>query len=158
VNQAPIQVEVLAELSKAVKAGKITGSLGVPKKVVQVGHSFGAGITAQLLHTHPEVSDGAILTGASFKGFVEEFIWQSWQPRIANKKRPRRWQALDNGYCTWADIYDNVINFFKAPDFEVEVVKLAEKNKQPFAITEFLSLSLWEVENTFTGPVMVCSV
>jgi alpha-beta hydrolase superfamily lysophospholipase len=63
VNQLTLQVEVLSNLVKGVKAGKYTGTLGVPSKVVVLGFSFGSFVTTTLVATEPTLMDGAVLTG-----------------------------------------------------------------------------------------------
>ena len=64
-NQLPIQVELAKKLTHQIKAGKYTGSVGKPKKLVLVGHSYGSAISAAVLAAEPGLADGVVLTGMS---------------------------------------------------------------------------------------------
>ena len=49
--------------------------------------------------------------------------------------------------------------FFKKPDYDVEVARYSEKNKQPFAITELLTAATLQLQSlAFTGPAMVRTI
>ncbi len=63
VAQAPIQVAILQKLAQLIKTGSYTASIGVPKSLVLVGHSFGSGISAAAATIDPDIADGLILTG-----------------------------------------------------------------------------------------------
>jgi pimeloyl-ACP methyl ester carboxylesterase len=62
-SQAPIQVEILCSLSKSLRAGKYTGELGKPDKIVFVGHSFGSALSAAAVAGEPSAAVGLIMTG-----------------------------------------------------------------------------------------------
>ncbi|PGH13763.1 hypothetical protein AJ79_03462 [Helicocarpus griseus UAMH5409] len=156
-NQAPIQINILGQLSAALKTGRYTGDYGLPKSVVLLGHSFGSFLSNALLALEPESADGAILTGLAYNSLSNVQI-EAFNLRIAAEQKEammREWKDLDAGYVTWDDIYGNVNNFFKAPSYSLETVEYAEKNKQPFGILEFLSISSLSFEApNFAGPVM----
>jgi pimeloyl-ACP methyl ester carboxylesterase len=99
-------------LATAVKSGNYTGSIGTPKSLVLVGHSFGSAITNAVVRTSPTLADGLILTGWSFlrsayaktvpKGFNFNVdvsrgsgVLETFQPRIASGE-DSKWKALDN--------------------------------------------------------------
>lgn len=64
-NQLTIQVALATALAKAVKAGQYTGSIGVPEKLVLIGHSFGSAISGAIAASEPDLAQGLILTGMS---------------------------------------------------------------------------------------------
>lgn len=159
VNQLSIQVDVLAELVKGVKAGTYTGSLGVPSKVVVLGFSFGSFVTTTLVATQPTLMDGAIFTGLGFSPTAFAPFFEAYQPRIAYTQDPARFGSLDSGVLTWIDVQANVNTYFKQPNYEVGAVEYTEIVKQPFTVGEALSLQLGlgvtaDARN-FTGPVLV---
>jgi pimeloyl-ACP methyl ester carboxylesterase len=95
-NQATIQVAILQELAKLVKSGKYTGSVGKPKKLVLVGHSFGSGITAAAATAQPGIADGLVLTGFSYNGSNPTGTTEALDPRIASGQDPKKWSGLDS--------------------------------------------------------------
>lgn len=72
-NQAVIQIEVLKNITAALKEGKYTGNIGVPEKLVLVGHSFGSVISSAIVADDPTVADGLILTGMLVTARVHNF-------------------------------------------------------------------------------------
>ena len=86
-------------------------------------------------------------------------ILKSYRPRVANLQSPR-FSAFDAGYITTRDVISNINNFFKAPAYEHDVAAFSEATKQPFAISELVSLAqpLLKINATeFKGPAMVMS-
>ncbi|KAH6663738.1 Alpha/Beta hydrolase protein [Halenospora varia] len=155
VNQASIQVSILDQVARAVKAGKYTGLLGKPKSLVLVGHSFGSIISCAAVTASPDLADGLILTGFSFNGTNGAGFLEAFQPRIASDVDPK-WRPLDNGYLTAVDIFSNINVFFKAPDYDINFAKFAHRNRQPFAINEAISGTLVDLRAfEFRGPAMV---
>jgi alpha-beta hydrolase superfamily lysophospholipase len=65
VNQATIQVAIAEELITSIRNGNYTSTLGKPKSLVLVGHSFGSIITAAVVTANPSITEGLILTGKS---------------------------------------------------------------------------------------------
>ena len=63
VAQLSNQVAILSELTKQVRSGRYTGSIGVPKAVVYVGHSFGSAISISAIGNNACLADGIVLTG-----------------------------------------------------------------------------------------------
>jgi pimeloyl-ACP methyl ester carboxylesterase len=64
-NQLSIQVEIAKQLAHIVRSGKYPGSIGKPKSLVLVGHSFGSSISAGVAVAEPDLIDGVIMTGMS---------------------------------------------------------------------------------------------
>ena len=86
-------------------------------------------------------------------------ILKSYRPRVANLQSPK-FSAFDAGYITTRDVISNINNFFKAPAYEHDVAAFSEATKQPFAISELVSLAqpLLKINATeFKGPAMVMS-
>ncbi|KAE9375040.1 alpha/beta-hydrolase [Stipitochalara longipes BDJ] len=159
VNQASIQEAILTELATAVKSGNYTGSTGKPKSLVLVGHSFGSAVTNSVVRDSPTLADGLILTGFNFNGSANRgaSTFETFAPRIASGQDPK-WKALDNGYLALIDIFANVNVFFKAPDYDVNVVEYAQSIQQPFGINEVISSGAINTTTTaFKGPTMLIS-
>ncbi len=64
-TQATIQGAVLQSVAYSRRSGRYTWSIGKPKALVSVGHSFGSAIFAGPLTLEPDFADGVILTGIS---------------------------------------------------------------------------------------------
>ncbi|CAG8954711.1 hypothetical protein HYFRA_00004634 [Hymenoscyphus fraxineus] len=155
INQLSIQESILAQLAALVKSGAYTGTLGVPKSTVLIGHSFGSTITHAVAKSKPGAADAIILTGYSNNATLVKtpVLISAWQLKIANLFR-EAWSQLDTGYVTWVDLYSNVNTFFKAPGYTTDAAMFAEQHKQPFGITELLSGGSPGRTN-YTGPVLV---
>jgi pimeloyl-ACP methyl ester carboxylesterase len=154
-----IQVEVLGHLVKAVKAGKYTGTVGVPHKVVVLGFSFGSFVTTTLVATEPTIMDGAIFTGLGYAPTAFAPFFEAYQSRIAAHANPAKFGELDTGVLVWTDVFANINTYFKQPNYEVDVAEYTEEIKQPYTVGETLSLQLGlgvspDAAN-FTGPVLV---
>lgn len=63
--QAQAEVEALNEITKKLRAGRIAEIKTAYKKVIHVGHSFGAVQSYWLSALYPKSTDGVILTGFS---------------------------------------------------------------------------------------------
>ena len=134
----------------SVKAGSYSSSSSTiphsppPKSVVLVGHSFGSWVSNGLVANEPDSASAVILTGYSLNpiGSNPPVILQGFAPRIARLERPRDFAAYDSGYLTTADLFSTINQFFKAPDYDIEVATyIEEETKTPFAIAEIESLN-----------------
>lgn len=101
-----MHIQILKELATYVKEGRYTGIIGIPKKLVLVGHSFGSVYTNGLLAEDPEIADAAVLTGLGFTMDVGT-VTESFSVRIAAGENII-WSGLDAGNVVWDSIYDNV--------------------------------------------------
>ncbi|KAL3419304.1 hypothetical protein PVAG01_09526 [Phlyctema vagabunda] len=157
-SQAETQLAILQSLTRSLRAGSCTGSLGVPTNVVHVGHSFGSFLTSALLAATPDLSDGAILTGVSYNGSQTGTLVEGFGLRVANQQAPGKWSGRDTGYLTTADIFSNAGTFFYNGSYDKNVLLYADARKQPFSAGELLTLNLLNPDaHLYTGPVMVCS-
>ncbi|KAN0095337.1 alpha/beta-hydrolase [Hyaloscypha variabilis] len=155
--QAQIQLAILQQLTSLLRAGKYTGVLGVPGKLVHVGHSFGSFLSNALVATTPELSDAAILTGIAY-GSASMTFMEAWGLRIATQIAPGRWNNRDNGYLTWVDAFGNAAVFFYPGSYDTEVLWYTEDAKQPLAAIELLTPSALRLRAVgFTSPVMIIS-
>ncbi|TVY92383.1 hypothetical protein LAWI1_G002284 [Lachnellula willkommii] len=166
INQLPIQTEIAKQLAQIIKSGRYPGSIGKPKSLVLVGHSFGSAISATAAASDPDIADGLILTGFSYNGSNSNYFILAAQLQIASSQNPAKWNQLDSGYVTPVNIYANVNGrrssanglerFFKAPDYDVAVVEYADQNKAPFAIGELLTVTATDLLPTaYKGVAMV---
>jgi dipeptidyl aminopeptidase/acylaminoacyl peptidase len=57
-----LHTEILKELTKVVKSGKYTTSIGKPNRLVIMGFSFGSYITHAAIGSSPDIADAVILT------------------------------------------------------------------------------------------------
>lgn len=105
-NQGAIQVDILDQISKQIRAGKYTGTIGVPKKIILVGHSFGSAISAASVAKTPDIADAVVLTGLAFTQDLA-VVTEAMAPRVASFQ-DKKWKGLDAGYLTSADIYANI--------------------------------------------------
>ena len=147
----------MQQLSTLLRSGKYTGPLGVPGKLVHVGHSFGSFLSNALIANTPELSDAAILTGIAY-GSVATAFMEAWGLRIASQIAPGKWNNRDNGYLTWVDPFGNAAVFYYPGSYDAEVLQYTESVKQPLAAIELLTPSSLRLRAVgYTSPVMVGS-
>ncbi|KAF2816638.1 alpha/beta-hydrolase [Mytilinidion resinicola] len=161
VNQGSIQLALLERLVELVRAGKYTGSIGKPKNIVLVGHSFGSFLSNAVISDQRNLVDGVVLTGIAYANATDlataDSGWglEAFAARIA-KFQDKKWSNRDTGYLNFGDIYGHVNGFFKAPNYDIPTVEYAQAIAQPFAALEFVSTKLFNLNaSAFKGPVMV---
>ncbi|KAL8678865.1 MAG: hypothetical protein Q9186_004800 [Xanthomendoza sp. 1 TL-2023] len=184
-NQIGIAEDILSELTKVLRTGEYTPSIGKPESIVLVGHAYGSYTSQDLITTRPNIVDGEFLIKVpednpevaieSLKVSLEAYA-----PRIAKTIRPQDFDSFDTGYLFFADIYNHVNTyavhflpyhalgcarltgdihrFFAAPDFEIEVAEYAQSIAQPFGIAEYMSrIASPAKPNYFSGPVLIAA-
>ena len=154
--QINIHAEILKGLSKLVRTGEYTKSIGKPQKLVLMGFSFGSYITHAVAGSSPESADAVVLTaiGLNATAINTNGLVRSFVPRIANML-DKKYKDWDNGYLTWVDKFaqintyvhhtpvqrrweiDQGYRYFKRSFYDAETAEFAESEKQPFAWTEF---------------------
>jgi hypothetical protein len=156
------QVSILTTLTALLRAPSSPYTLRTPiLKVVHVGHSFGAFLSAAVLaqrgQTQAAAGDALVLTGFSGR-FDWLGLWTSGgQARVAALQQPQRWGALDHGYLVPADEWALAYGGFKSPFFERRVAEWLVDGQSPFAIGEGLTGATWPVDFGAVGvPVQVC--
>lgn len=151
--QLPLEIAILSSLAKSVKAGSYTTLPHPPTSLVLIGHSFGSWTSNGLITLEPDLASAVILTGYSLNpnSSNPQVILQGFAPRIAQLQHPVTFASLDPEYLTTADIFANINQFFKSPDYDVGVAAYAEENKSPFAIAELVSLNPAFAQNNASG-------
>ncbi|KAK9492591.1 Alpha/Beta hydrolase protein [Lipomyces doorenjongii] len=150
-------ISVLQSISKLVRNGLYTGRLGKPNKIAVIGFSFGSYTTHGAIAMDPSIADAVILTGMGFNltGINVNGLLRSFVPRVASLQNSALYGDRDPGYVTWVDKYTQIWNYFKYPNYDPVIADYAETAKQPYAITEFLSLLSGPTDaSAFKGPVL----
>jgi pimeloyl-ACP methyl ester carboxylesterase len=106
VNQGAIQVNILDQISRQIRAGYYTGTTGIPKKIILVGHSYGSSISAATIAEAPHIVDAVVLTGLAYAQNFQ-VVTEAFASRIASVQN-KKWKDLDTGYITWTDIYAHI--------------------------------------------------
>lgn len=101
-----MQVDILLQIARQIRTGKYTGTTGIPKKLILVGHSYGSAISAATIAGSPDIADAVVLTGLAFAQNMQ-VVTEAMALRIASVQ-DKKWNDLDDGYLTWADIYANI--------------------------------------------------
>lgn len=133
-------------------------TIGKPAHLVLVGHSFGSYSSNTLVAQAPGIADAAILTGYGLAG-NPQLTLEAFSPRVARLQRPA-YSVFDSGYITTGDVFGNIHNFFKLGAYDRAVAAFSEATKQPFAISELLSLlPVYQRLDApkFKGPTLVIS-
>ncbi|KAI9673741.1 MAG: hypothetical protein M1829_003978 [Trizodia sp. TS-e1964] len=158
VNQASIQIALLAQLTAQLKAGRLdAGKVPAPARTVLIGHSFGSALSNGLVAADPGAADALVLTGFAHQAEAQNFdgLISAWQAKIASGVS-RRFRDHDSGYLTPVDLFANIYTFFRAPYYDREVAVQVDRRKQPFAITELISLLAVRFQAPlFSGPVLI---
>ncbi|MCJ1446737.1 MAG: hypothetical protein MMC23_007243 [Stictis urceolatum] len=158
--QINTSIAVLQGLAKLVRQGKYTGSIGKPSKLALLGFSYGSYTTHGAVALTPELADAVILTAIGFNktGLNTNGLLRSFQHRIAQKSNPALYGDRDTGYLTWVDKFAQVLNYFNEPNYELGAVQFAEAAKEPYALTEFLTLlSGPQNVDKYHGPALLMS-
>ena len=105
------QIQILAELSKLIKALKYTGSLKASPKIALLGHSFGSAITHGVTTYDPTLMDAVILTGYGMNSTAFNFnlVEAGWSLRVADEEHNFKDAGFDAGYITWDDVWTNIL-------------------------------------------------
>jgi pimeloyl-ACP methyl ester carboxylesterase len=159
VSQIPIHAEIAASLSKLLRQGQYTGTVGAAKSIVLVSHSLGSYVSNDVSKGYPTLADAAVLTGSAYATALSDqgtFI-AALGLRISAQHDPTRYAALDTGYFRFVDLAAHITTFFKAPAYELEAALYAHSIAAPIAIAEFLSAGPVNssIAPTYTGPVLV---
>jgi pimeloyl-ACP methyl ester carboxylesterase len=163
--QAPVEVEVLHQLTSLARSGQLFSptqahqGVKIPKfdKIVLVGHSFGTAITSGVVSKYGGTIDGAVLTAFVLnKEFsatgIDSFGWE-----YAPQNDRKRFGSFSSGRLVQGTVSNVQQIFMKKGAFELDMLDYAEEVKQPGAAGEFLSIgTIWPLPApAFTGPVLV---
>ncbi|KAK9482641.1 Alpha/Beta hydrolase protein [Lipomyces starkeyi] len=145
-------ISVLQSISKLIRK---------PNKIAVIGFSFGSYTTHGAIAMDPSMADAVILTGIGFNltGINVNGLLPSFVPRVASLQNSALYGDRDPGYVTWVDKYTQIWNYFKYPNYDPVIADYAETAKQPYAITEFLSLLSGPTDaSAFKGPVLLANI
>ncbi|KAJ7439785.1 Alpha/Beta hydrolase protein [Mycena latifolia] len=159
VVQFPIQVEILAALTRLLLAHRSPYTLNVSvTSAVHFGHSYGSAITAALASAYPELTQAISLTGYSGVFDFVNILIAGWQSRVAALLNHARWGHLQSGYVTPVDMYADGYVAFKTPFFDHAVAEWASSVKSPYAVGEIATLGRTQYDTSnFSKPVQVFS-
>ncbi|KAI1653459.1 alpha/beta-hydrolase [Daldinia decipiens] len=111
-------------------------------RVALIGHSYGAYLTVASAASKKTAVDAIVLTGfaGGFQYFGPFLAGSGF--RVARIQDPIRWDALDSGYLTSADLFSETYSYFgEQNDFERRVAEWSYlKGSEPFAVGELPSL------------------
>ena len=161
VQYAP-QVSILTSLASLLQRPNSPYTLTTPiRKVIHIGHSFGAFIAASALATTttqtPSPGHGLILTGFSGRYEWISLFTSGGQARIAALQFPAKWTNLARGYLVPVDGYAAAYGGFKSPFFDRAVAEWLYARQSPYAIGELLTAGTWPLDlGLVKVPVQVC--
>ncbi|KAK7419606.1 hypothetical protein QQX98_003197 [Neonectria punicea] len=163
--QSLTEVEVLKELTKLARSGKLIESSRInsdknirsykPSKIVHVGHSFGSVLTIGMLSSYGELSDGAILTGFILGSHLGDTKTPEFGYEFAPANDARRFGDRPSGYMVQATESNVQRIFLQKGTFEPEMLRYTESIKNTVTVGEILSggLPLAHPAKTYRGPV-----
>ncbi|PSR82874.1 Alpha/Beta hydrolase protein [Coniella lustricola] len=127
------------------------------EKVVLLGHSYGAYISALSAAATTSAVDALVLTG--FSGTLQYFapFASGAGFRVARLQDPARWGHLDSGYLTTSDVYALTYVGFADPYFEKRMAEWTFAVAcEPFGVGELPTLlaTPWAFGNV-TAPTLV---
>lgn len=106
-------------------------------------------ISNLILGRHPELVEGAVLTGFSFptpadpaasvSGFGLSVFASRIVSTLTGDARPQFANSFDNGWLSFADKFAFTEAFLGAEDYEVPAAEYSYKIAQPYSIVDFLS-------------------
>lgn len=168
--QIPVEIEILAGLTKIARSGKLvsaskaTSSVSAafdftPTKIVHIGHSYGSYVNSLMLINYPDIIDGAIFT-ALYPNSIEAtdpLNALNYNHDFAKQSDPARFSGYGSGYF----VLDNEATlqklFFQKASLDPALLTYANSIKQPEAVGEYSS----EEGNPlapapgYKGPLMV---
>lgn len=150
--QIPVEIEVLAGLTKIARSGKLMSSSKVtgntsaafeftPTKIVHVGHSYGSYVNSLMLINYPDIIDGAIFTGL-YPNSIEAtspLNVLNYNHQYANESDPTRFSEYGSGYFVLDNEQTLQKLFFQKQSLDPAVLTYANSIKQPEAVGEYSS-------------------
>ncbi|KAJ9637028.1 hypothetical protein H2204_004952 [Knufia peltigerae] len=145
--QAPLELEILRELTTLARNGTLASVTGVgaaPNKTVHVGHSYGSFLTTAFIATYPELTEGAVITGFVLNRYLGSVGDAPWAVRRAPDRPP--------GYVLCEKV--GIQNLFFAGDFTQAQLDLGDSLKQAVPVAEITSgYELLGATGPFKGPI-----
>jgi len=163
--QAPVEVEILSQLTILARSGKLvplsqtSKSVQLPKfdKIVLVGHSYGTAITSGFLSKYGDTVDGAVLTAFVVNSEIGATSVDAYGWEYAPENDHKRFGSFASGTLVEGTISNVQQIFMKKGAFELDMLDYAEEVKQPATVGELVSLSMvWPLPApSFSGPLLV---
>lgn len=154
VVQSPLEVEIAHQLAVKLRNGDFAGTKF--SKVIGTGHSFGSIITQAITSKYPEVLDAAVLTGFSTNTTGQLVFMAGLNLGIASQNQPLRFADLRNGYLVSSTSISQQIGFFRSPNFDPNILSLAEATKGSVTFGElFSTAAVTEPAPKYNGSVIV---
>jgi pimeloyl-ACP methyl ester carboxylesterase len=124
--------------------------------VLGVGHSFGSAVTQAVNTQYPASLDATVLTGFSVNGSAVPAFFAGLNLALANENDPTRFKALSDGFLVSGTVVSNQLAFFTNPNFDPNILALAEATKGTLTWGElFSSGAITQPSKGYTGPLAV---
>ncbi|PTB42739.1 hypothetical protein M441DRAFT_191712 [Trichoderma asperellum CBS 433.97] len=153
--QIPVEIEILAGLTKIARSGNLLSSSKAPSatnnasaefdflptKIVHIGHSFGSYINSLMLTNHPDLIDGAIFTGLYPNNIeaTDPLNVLNYNHAFAKESDPVRFAEYGSGYFVLDNEETLQKLFFQKATLDPALLTYAESIKQPEAVGEYSS-------------------
>ncbi|KAH8590038.1 hypothetical protein B0O99DRAFT_664279 [Bisporella sp. PMI_857] len=168
VTQAPLEQEILRQLTLMARNGTLYSfagkanpvidvfkTLAKPRKVVHLGHSFGSFLTSAFIANYGSLSDGAIITGYLLTEYLASAGSTSFNVEFAATSSPPFDRPSGYVVCRKSGIQNIFFGGDPKTAFTPELLDYGNGIKQPVPIGEFAS-AFWLIGNQgpfFKGPV-----
>ncbi|KAK1241425.1 hypothetical protein MKX08_001399 [Trichoderma sp. CBMAI-0020] len=148
--QIPVEIEILAGLTKIARGGKLISSSKSnasaafnfkPTKIVHVGHSYGSYVNSLMLINYPDIIDGAIFTGLYPNSIeaTDPLNVLNYNHAFASESDPARFSEYGSGYFVLDNEETLQKLFFQKASMDPALLTYAESIKQPEAVGEYSS-------------------
>jgi hypothetical protein len=176
--QVPLDVEILAGLTKIARSGNLiksskivkpassssssgggTVSDFVPSKIVHIGHAYGSFLMVVLLGQYGALSDGAVMTGLYFNSVMmsNPLSVLNYNHAYAAEAEPERFAKYGSGYIVLDN--ENTLQklFYQKATLDPKLLAYTEKIKQPESVGQYASEgdAPFVPANDFKGPLLV---
>ena len=152
VVQAPLELEILRQLTLMARNGTLYSFAGralpvdpvfhafaKPNKVVHIGHSFGSFLTSAFLAMYPSLTDGAIITGYVYGKYLGKPGMATMALDFAATSTPPFNRSSGYLVCQRSGIQNIFFGGDLNTAFTPEMLNYGDSIKQPVAIGEFAS-------------------
>lgn len=168
VVQAPLEQEILRQLTLMARNGTLYSFAGTakpvvdafkvlakPQKIVHLGHSFGSFLTSAFIANYGSLSDGAIITGYLLTEHLGSAGSTSFSVEYAATSSPPFDRPSGYVVCQKSGIQNIFFGGDPKTAFTPALLDYGNSIKQPVPIGEFAS-AFWLIGNkgpSFKGPV-----
>lgn len=154
VVQGPLEVEIAIELVRMLRQGVLMNKQF--DQVIGVGHSYGSALTTSVASQDPSTFDAIVLTGFSSNTTGGIQFTSALNLEVAATVSGGRFKGRQDGYLVPSTQYGVQYAFFRAPDFEDEILIEAFATIETTTIGEQFTMSAVGTPATnFSGPVLL---